>query len=62
MMVKGEKKPGWRMYSRAIVESTIASFKAHDVYEAKRIDWNQHTDLSIELMESWMKILDQETN
>jgi len=62
MMVKGEKKPGWRMYSRTIIESTINSFKEHNLFEAKRIDWDSNTDLSIELMESWMKIHDQETN
>ena len=60
-MVAGVKKPGWRMYSRAIVESTILSFQSRDLLEAPRIDWNRHSDLSIELMGNWTKIHNQET-
>jgi hypothetical protein len=61
MMVKGVKKPGWRMYSRTIVEATIESFQSRGLLEAPRIDWNRHHDLSIELMEKWIKIHSQET-
>jgi hypothetical protein len=61
MMVNGVKKPGWRMYSRAIVEATIASFEARNLLEAPRIDWKKYPDLSIELMETWVKIHNQET-
>lgn len=61
MMVKGVKKPGWRMYSRAIVESTIESFRSRGLLEAPRVDWNRNADLSIELMENWQKIHSQET-
>lgn len=62
MIVNGVKKPGWRMYSRAIVEATIESFQSRGLLEAPRIDWNRHPDLSIELMEKWVKIHSQETN
>lgn len=61
MIVNGVKKPGWRMYSRAIVEATIESFQSRGLLEAPRIDWNRHPDLSIELMEKWTKIHTQET-
>jgi hypothetical protein len=61
MIVNGVKKPGWRMYSRAIVEATIESFQSRGLLEAPRIDWNRHPDLSIELMEKWTKIHSQET-
>ena len=61
MMVNGVKKPGWRMYSRTIVEATIESFQSRGLLEAPRIDWNRHPDLSIELMEKWTKIHSQET-
>jgi hypothetical protein len=50
------------MYSRDIVEETIKAFEARGLMEAPRIDWNRHTDLSIELMETWKKIHGQETN
>ena len=62
IVVNGVKKPGWRMYSRDIVEATVKAFEARGLTEASRIDWNRHTDLSIELMETWRKIHDQETN
>ena len=61
MMVKGVKKPGWRMYSKSIVEVTIESFKSRNLLGAPRIDWNKHPDLSIELMEKWESIHSQET-
>lgn len=61
MMVNGVKKPGWRMYSRAIVETTIESFSSRGLLEAPRVDWNRHQDLSIELVDKWREIHDQET-
>ena len=61
IIVKGEKKPGWRMYSRAMIESAIQSFQSRSLLEAPRIDWDRHTDLSMELFESWTKIHSQET-
>lgn len=61
MMVNGVKKPGWRMYSRAIVETTVESFRSRGLLEAPRVDWNRNADLSIELMENWQKIHSQET-
>ena len=62
MLVGGVKKPGWRMYSRAIVETTVESFEKRSLIEAPRIDWNRYHDLSVELMENWKRIHDQETN
>jgi len=62
IVVKGVKKPGWRMYSKAIIEATVASFESRGLIDVPRIDWNRHHDLSIELMETWKTIHDQETN
>lgn len=62
MVVKGEKKPGWRMYSRAMIESIIESFQSRDLLEAPRIDWNRFPDMSLEIMGNWEKIHDQEIN
>jgi hypothetical protein len=61
MMVDGKKKPGWRMYSRAMIESSLQSFQSRGLLEAPRIDWNRHRDLSIELVETWTKIHANET-
>jgi hypothetical protein len=62
IIVNGVKKPGWRMYSKAMIEATIKSFESRNLIEAPRIDWNRYPDLSIELAESWKQIHDQETN
>lgn len=61
VVVDGVKKPGWRMYSRAIIETTIESFQSRELLGAPRVDWNRYPDLSIELMEKWSKIHSQET-
>jgi hypothetical protein len=60
MVVDGVKKPGWRMYSRDIVESTIESFQSRGLLEAKRIDWDRQQDLTVELVENWRRIHEQE--
>jgi hypothetical protein len=62
MMVDGVKKPGWRMYSKAMIETTIKSFQDRGLIGAPRVDWNRHPTLAIELAESWKTIHDQETN
>jgi hypothetical protein len=62
MVVDGVKKPGWRMYSKAMIESTIKSFTSRGLIGAPRVDWNRYPDLAIELAESWKTIHDQETN
>jgi len=62
MIVDGVKKPGWRMYSKAMIESTIESFNSRGLIGAPRVDWNRYPDLAIELAESWKIIHDQESN
>jgi hypothetical protein len=61
IIVDGKKKPGWRMYSRAMIESAIESFQSRGLLEAPRIDWDRHPDLSLEIYENWVKIHNQET-
>lgn len=60
-MLNGKKVPGWRMYSRAMVESTLASFRSRELLDAPRIEWDQHHDLTIELVETWGRLHSQET-
>ena len=62
IIVDGVKKPGWRMYSRAMIESTVKIFNSRGLLDSPRIDWNRYPDMSIELAESWKAIHDQETN
>lgn len=52
---------GRRLYTRALVEQTVALFKEHGVYDNKRINWSQHKDLSIQLLKEWTQIHEIET-
>jgi hypothetical protein len=61
VVVAGVNKPGWRMYSKAMIIAAAESFESRGLIEAPRIDWNRHPALSIELTEKWKKIHDQET-
>jgi len=61
MIVNGEKKPGWRMYSRDMIESILTSFQSRGLEEAPRIDWNRFPDLSLEIYDNWKQIHSQET-
>lgn len=62
VVVGDKKRPGNRMYSRAIIESTIHSFQSRGLLEVPRIDWNRYPELSIELIETWTKIHTEETS
>jgi hypothetical protein len=63
MMVKGVKKPGWRMYSRQLIEATIEVFRSKGLLTAARIDWDseQGQSLTTDLVTVWTRIHDQET-
>lgn len=61
VIVDGVKKPGWRMYSRDMVDSVVESFQSRGLLEATRVEWNQHRDLSVEILENWTKIHTKET-
>ena len=60
IIVDGQKLPGSRMYSRAMIESAIHSFQSRNLLDSPRIDWNRWPDLSIELLENWTMIHTQE--
>jgi len=62
IIVNGQKKPGWRMYSRAMIESAIESFQSRDLLESPRIEWDKEKELTAELFDSWTRIHNQETN
>lgn len=57
----GGKQAGKRLYSRSIIQSTVDAFRAHGVLDARRIDWEQSTALSIQLFEEWKSIHLRET-
>lgn len=61
IVVDGVKKPGWRMYSRAMIDSVVESFQSRGLLEVSRVEWNQCRDLSVEILDNWTKIHNEET-
>lgn len=57
----GEEHKGRRLYSRAMIEAAVAIFDKAGLLEVKRIEWSLHQQVSIELAETWSKILKKET-
>jgi hypothetical protein len=57
----GDEHKGRRLYSRAMIEATIALFAQFGVLQATRIDWSAHRQLTNEIAEAWRKIQAEET-
>jgi len=57
----GEDHKGRRLYSRAMIEATIALFAQFGVLHVNRIDWSAHRQLTNEIAEAWRKIQAEET-
>lgn len=60
-VVNGKRVPGRRMYSRALIEETVAAFQRYGLMDKPRVEWKYHEGLSIELLESWKRIHNSET-
>lgn len=58
----GTKQKGRRLYTRALIEATVEAFQNRGLIGSARVEWSRHRDLSIELLEKWTKIHDQETS
>jgi hypothetical protein len=57
----GEEHKGRRLYSRAMIEATVALFAQFGVLHVSRIDWSTHRQLTKELVDVWDKIQAEET-
>jgi hypothetical protein len=57
----GEDHKGRRLYSRAMIEATIALFAQFEVLHVSRIDWSTNRQLTEKLAEAWTKIQAEET-
>lgn len=54
--INGKDHQGRRLYSRAMVESTIALFSSAGVLNTKRVEWSLHRQLSNKIAEAWAEI------
>lgn len=59
MVVKGEKVSGRRLYTEAMIESVMEAFEKRGLLGKPRIEWSKHTDLSIEIKETWSRLVQQ---
>jgi hypothetical protein len=57
-VVNGRTIAGRRLFTRSMIESAITAFARRDLLDAKRVEWRDHKDLSIEILESWKQAQD----
>lgn len=61
MVINGKKVSGRRLYTEPLIEAVVASFERRGLLGKPRIEWSNHSDLPIEIKESWSRIINQTT-
>ena len=59
--LNGQKTGGNRVYTRALIESTIEEFSKRGLLGSARVEWNQHDDLPEALIQRWTIITSSES-
>jgi hypothetical protein len=59
--LKGEKTGGNRVYTRALIESSIEEFNRRGLLGSARVEWSQHEDLTEALVKRWKDITSTES-
>jgi hypothetical protein len=59
--LKGEKTGGNRVYTRALIESSIDEFNRRGLLGSARVEWSQHEDLTEALVKRWKEITSTES-
>jgi hypothetical protein len=57
----GKKTGGNRVYTRALIESTLEEFSKRGLLGTARVEWNQHDDLTETLVRTWKVIISEES-
>ena len=60
--LKGEKTGGNRVYTRALIESSIEEFNRRGLLGSARVEWSQHEDLTEALVKRWKDITSTESH
>jgi len=55
----GTAVPGKRVYTRPLIEAAVEEFEARGLIGVPRVEWRNHSDLTIALLERWSAITDQ---
>ena len=56
MIVAGQKAPGRRLYTEEVIDAAVAIFEKHGILGSRRIVWEEHADVPIEIIEAWTRI------
>lgn len=59
--LKGQKTGGNRVYTRALIESTVEEFAKRGLLGTARVEWSQHDDLTDALVKRWKEITETES-
>ena len=59
--LNSQKTGGNRVYTRALIESTIEEFSKRGLLGSARVEWNQHDDLPEALIQRWTIITSSES-
>jgi hypothetical protein len=59
--LKGQKTGGNRVYTRALIETTLEEFSKRGLLGTARVEWNQHEDLTEALVKRWRDITSTES-
>jgi hypothetical protein len=60
--LKGEKTGGNRVYTRALIESSIEEYNRRGLIGSARVEWSQHEDLTEALVKRWKDITSTESH
>jgi len=52
----GVERRGRRLYTKEMIEAAVDSFARRGLLDAPRVEWSRHTDIGVELSESWNQI------
>jgi len=59
--LNSQKTGGNRVYTRALIESTIEEFAKRGLLGSARVEWNQQEDLTDALVKRWKEITSNES-
>lgn len=52
-VVSGKVVPGRRLYTRPMIEGAVEAFTSRGLLNRARIDWQNHSDLTLDITASW---------
>lgn len=56
MLVKGSNVEGRRLYTEEIIDVTVEIFRKHGILGRRRILWDNHPEVPIEIMQEWSRL------